>query len=518
MTDNFPVLIIALPLLVAFILPIVSRAGVKPRNILVFLVILAVNIMLLSLVPEVMIRGKILYSVIGSADPARVVPEGLTFPVRIVLRVDGFSLFMALLSGFFSLVCFIFSLRFIPEHGRKNYYVLLFLLMMTGMLGLEFTNDLFNFFVFLEILSISGAALVSYRTDRSHPPYAGYKYLLVSTIATSFFLLGVALCYAQYGSLNMEYIHRFMNHTLLDRMALVFMLAALAMKAGAAPMHMWVPDTYSEAPAPVTAMLVISSQASLYGLFRICFTLFGNPISRDTINYHTLGWIIIIMGVLSMFVGVTMALVQHDVKRLMAFHSVSQTGYLLMGIGVGVAVYTLNDGGAAYNSYGRVAMAGGIFHIMNYSISKGLLFLTAGVMFRRFGTCDLDRMTGMAHRDTVTTAVFIIGALAISGIPPFNAFSSKLLLYESVYRFSPVLSIIAMFVSVLTLASFTKVFYSAFLGPCRSDILVDEEPLPAGMIAGMTIMAAAIIVTGFLPSHALNLLVDPAISGLVTIF
>ncbi len=517
MIKHIPILIIAVPLLAAFMLPIAGRINTKLRDLLVLAVLLIVNFLLFYILPEVALNGKVLYYVVGAADPTLVNPENLSFPIRIVLKIDGFALFMGIISSVVALAAFLYSLQHIKNDDKKNYYMILLMLMMVGMLGLEFTNDLFNFFVFMEVLSISCAALVAYNTDKAHPPYAGYKYMLISAIATSFLLLGIGFTYAQYGSFNIDYIHNEMIHSLLDKMAMIFMIIPLAMKAGAIPMHMWVPDTYSEAPAPITAMLVTASQASLYGLFRLIFSLYGNPISNISINYHTLGWIIIGLGVLSMFIGVAMALVQHDVKRLMAFHAVSQTGYMLLGVGVGIAVYAAKDGGAAFETFGRVAMIGGIFHIMNHAFYKGLLFFTSGVIVSRFGTRNLDKMIGLAHRDTFTTVAFIIGAMAIAGIPPFNGFASKILIYESVYKFSPVLSIIAMFVSVLTLASFVKVFYSAFLGPKRDDLIVDKTPLPLGMKAGMGILCVLVILLGLFPEVIIDTLVKPAVSALVTI-
>lgn len=518
MIEHIPVLIITLPLLLSFLLPVLAFAGPRLRNYLTAAVLIAVNIMLYYLVSEVSIGGKILYYVFGASDITRITPEGLDFPIRIMLKLDGFSVFTALIVGTVSLSSFLFSTGFIEEDGKKNYYVVLFLLLTTGLFGMSFTNDLFNFFVFIEIVSISGASLTSYVTYRKHPPYAGFKYLLVSSVATTFFLVGLAIFYAQYGSFNMQYLHSVMKHTLLDRISLVFVFSALAMKAGAVPMHMWIPDTYSEAPAPVSSMLKTSGIVCLYGLFRVCFSLYGNPVADlvNPINSKTLGWIVIVLGLLSMFIGVTMALVQNDVKRLMAFHAVSQTGYMLLGVGVGIAVYTVRDNGEAFRTYGRLAMAGGIFHIMNHAFYKSLLFFTSGVMEKRFGTRNLNRMIGLAHRDTFTTIAFIIGALAISGIPPFNGFASKLLIYESVYKFSPLLSIIAIFVSVLTLASFMKVFYSSFLGPKRDDLIVDAGPIPAGMVAGMLILSILVVLIGLFPDIIINNLVGPSISALVT--
>ena len=201
------------------------------------------------------------------------------------------------------------------------------------------------------------------------------------------------------------------------------------MKAGSVPMHMWTPDAYSEAPAAITMVLVAASQASLYALFRILFTVYN-----ISLNVVTVGWIVIVLGILSMFIGVTMAIIQTDIKRLMAYHAISQTGYMLLGVGVGLAV--LNNP-VAMESFGIKAMEGGIFHIMNHAVYKGLLFLTAGSLFYRTGTRDLNRMGGLANDMVYTAIFFIIGAAAIAGIPPFNGFASKLIIYQSVYKFNP---------------------------------------------------------------------------------
>jgi multicomponent Na+:H+ antiporter subunit D len=519
MSKHIPAFIITIPLLLAFLLPVIGRSAPRLRNLLALVALGMVNILIFSLIPEVFIHGKTIFYAFGAADPLMAVPEGLDFPVRILLKIDSFAMILAIVVGIVSLSSFLFSIDFIEEDSRKNYYTIIFFLLVAGLFGMSFTNDLFNFFVFLELASISGGALVSFVTFKKSPPYAGFKYLLVSTLASTLFLVGVALCYAQYGSFNMNYINSVLNHSLLDKLALIFILAALAFKAGAVPMHMWIPDTYSEAPAPITIMLKTTGLICLGVLFKVSFSLFGNPVPGivNGINHLTLGWIIIILGVLSMFVGVTMALVQHDVKRLMAYHSVSQTGYILLGVGVGVAVYTKADGGAAFKAFGSMAMAGGIFHFINNAFYKSLLFLTSGVMEKRFGTRDLNSMIGMAHRDTFTTVIFMIGALAISGIPPFNGFASKLLIYESVYKFHPLLAIIAMFVSVMTLASFMKVFYSAFLGPRREDLIVDKRKLPMGMGLGMLILAVLVVLLGLFPDLVINNLVGPAISGLVNI-
>lgn len=288
---------------------------------------------------------------------------------------------------------------------------------------------------------------------------AGLKYGFLSTLAGLMVLYAIGLLYGQYDSLNMAVIASRMSYTMLDKVALALFVAGLALKAGAVPLHFWTPDAYSMAPGAVTAFLVVASQAGLYGLFRILFSVYGL-----TLNYVTVGWAVIILGVLSMFVGVTMAIPQKDVKRLMAYHAVSQSGYMLLGVGVGLVV--LGDA-AAMDAFGRTAMEGGIFHIVNHAMYKGLLFLTAGgAIFLQAGTRNLNKLGGLGHSMKWTMLFFIIGALAIAGIPPFNGFASKLMIYESVFAFSPpVIAVIAMVVSVLTLASFVKVFHAIFMAP-----------------------------------------------------
>jgi len=275
------------------------------------------------------------------------------------------------------------------------------------------------------------------------------------------------------------------------------------------PLHLWVSDAYGEAPAPISAILVIASQVSLYALFRISFTLFGALPLKEI-----LGWLVIIFGVLSMFIGVTMAILQTDIKRLMAYHAVSQTGYMLLGVGVGLAVI---GNTSALDAFGITAMEGGVFHIMNHAIYQGLLFLTAGAIIYRTGTKDLNKMGGLAKAMPFTAIFFLLGSFAISGLPPLNGFASKLLIYESVFRFSPLLSIIAILVSILTLASFVKVFYLAFLGSTPAKFQKIKE-VPKSMGLAMGILALFIVLFGLFPNIVVDGLVSPAARALIEQF
>jgi len=504
---HLPALLIATPLFAAFLMPLVGTAGRTARNAWAFLGALLTAAIGLTLAWKVWTTGTVLY-VFGAATPQQTLPPDAAFPIRIMFQVDAMSALMAVIASLSALGITIYSLSAeSKQSGLETFYAMLFLLI-AGVLGMVVTGDLFNFFIFLEISSLAGAALVAYRIDDGVAVEAGLKYALLSTVGALAVLTAIGMLFAQYNALNMATLASRLQFTALDKVALVLLAVPLAMKCGAVPMHFWTPDTYTTAPSSVTAFLVVSSQASLYGLFRILYTLYGDLLQ---FSWATFGWFLIVLGILSMFVGVTMAIPQKDVKRLMAYHAVSQTGYMLLGVGVGLAVLGNAD---ALAKYGKTAMAGGLFHIINHAMYKGLLFLTAGAVFYRCGTRNLNKLGGLGHTMPWTMVFFMIGALAIAGVPPFNGFASKLLIYESVFRFSPFLSIIAMIVSILTLASFVKVFHSMFMGPPRAEFAAARE-VPAPMFIGMAILALFVVVAGLAPQPFIEHMINPAVDALV---
>jgi multicomponent Na+:H+ antiporter subunit D len=507
--DHIPALIVAVPLLAAFLAPLVGRINKKALGIFALIALAISLIFTIILAFRVFSIGPQVY-VFGEKFPSLTLPSGLKFPIRIIFQIDALGIFMGLITAVISFLAAFYSLAFINKKDiTYNYYSLL-LLLTVSMFGMVLTGDIFNFFVFFEIASMSSVALICYRgTDFGEPVEAAFKYMVVSSISALMVLFAISIYYGQYDVLNIAALAKAIQYSQLDKIALGILLSVLAMKAGAVPMHMWTPDAYSEAPAPITMILVAASQVSLYAIFRIVFTLYNIKL-----NTLTIGWIMIILGVLSMFVGVTMAIIQKDIKRLIAYNAVSQTGYILLGVGVGLAVLT---NPIALQRYGIVALEGGIFQIINCAIYEGLLFLTAGALFFKTGTRNLDKMGGLAHYMKYTTIFFIIGVAAISGLPPFNGFASKLLIYESVYKFNPLLSIIAMVVSILTLASFIKVFNSAFLGPKLSQFKEVKE-VPPSMILAMAVLSCIIIFFGLFPDLIVKNLVHPAVMSLIEQF
>ena len=499
--QHSPALIVAIPLLGAFLTPLVSRLNDKARNIFVILT-LGLTTSIVFLLASDVFAGNIHTYVFGSQDLALPV-------VRILFEVDAMSAFMAIIGTILALVAVIYSWAFIKENTGLDKYYTLILLMTAGMFGMMLTGDMFNFFVFLEITSIASCALIAFWTNKGKAVEASFKYIVISTIGALFILFAIALLYGQYNALNIATLASVIQFSFLDKIALVLLIAALAMKAGIVPMHMWLPDAYGKAPAPVTIILIGATQASLYGVFRVCFTLYGNTINLTPVS---IGWIIVLLGLITMLLGVAMALIQSDFKRLIAFSAVAEIGYMFLGVGTGLTVLGNTEMMAAI---GSSAMNGGVFHIMNDALDVGLLFLVAGAVYYATKETSLNKLGGLARNMKYTTVFFIIGLLAVSGMPPMNGFASKLLIYESTFQLNPILSIVAILSSIMLLAVFVKVFHSAFLGPALPKFK-DVKEVPKSMLIAMGIIASIIIVFGLFPELVINNIVEPAVTALIS--
>jgi multicomponent Na+:H+ antiporter subunit D len=503
--EHLPALILAIPLLGAFATPLFSLGGKTLRNVWMVSLSFLTLVLAFLIWKSVTANGVMVY-VMGGEQTTLTLPSGMAYPIRIILEIDAFSAFMALAGSIVSFAGALYSVHFMDRFSGMSRFTSLYFLLTAGMLGLMVTGDLFNFFVFLEIASAASFGLIAFWRDRPEAVEASLKYMLVSQLAAMMVLIAIGMLYGRYNVLNMAGVAHMLQLGVVEKSVLAFLVAALAMKCGTFPMHMWMPDAYAEAPAGVTCLLVAVSQASFYGLMRVCFSLYG-----ATLGSTFVPWVIVILGTASMFFGVSMAVVQHEVKRLMGYHSISQVGYMLLALGVGLLALRSPQ---AMADYGFTAMKGGIYHIFNYTMYKALLFLTAGALYYATGTRDLNKLGGLARKMPYTTFMFAIAAAAISGLPPFNGFVSKLLIYESVFAIHPFLAVAALVTSVLTLESFVKVFQTAYLGPEKACYATVKE-VPTSMIVGMAVLTVAIIGLSLFPTWALSHLVEPAAKALV---
>lgn len=511
-----PALSVAIPLFGAFLTPLIGKINDKLRNIFVLITLLLTSSVVFLLASNVFSKGVHTY-VFGSSNIGNPV-------VRILFEVDGLSAFMGIIIAVISVVAIIYSWAFMGKNSGLDKYYTLMLLMVAGMVGMVFTGDMFNFFVFLEITSISSCALIAFWTNKGKSVDAGFKYIVISTIGALFFLFAVGLMYGQYNALNIAVIASKMSYTFVDKIALVLIISALAMKAGIVPMHMWLPDAYGRAPSTVSIMLVVATQASLYGVFRMIFTLYGNQLTGfvKTIGglsvslNEVIAPLIIGLALLTIIIGVFMALKQDDLKRTIAFAALAELGYMFLAIGASLSTIMTNPvtGSAMLSISGESALKGGLFHVLNDALDIGLLFLVAGAIYYSTKETSLNRLGGLARNMKFTTVFFLIGLLAVSGMPPMNGFASKLLIYESVYQVNPILSIAAILGSILLLAVFVKVFHSVFLGPKLSRF-EDVKEIPKTMLFAMGIITCLIVFFGIFPEFIVSNLVEPAADALV---
>jgi multicomponent Na+:H+ antiporter subunit D len=327
--------------------------------------------------------------------------------------------------------------------------------MIAGMNGVVLSGDLFNIFVFLEISVISSYALVAFGVEKNELE-ASFKYQVLGGIASFLILFGIGFIYWKAKTLNIADIREAYNSG-YDKNYYIFVqlliLSGFGLKAAIIPFHAWLPDAHSSAPSPISAMLsgVLIKAAGIYIIIRLFFNMF--------IITGSMAILLTTLGTLSMVIGVFLAIGQWDIKRLLAYHSISQMGYVVMSVGIGMMLIARD----VKPEIASLAIAGGIFHLVNHAVFKGLLFLNAGAIEYRTGTRDLREMGGLAKLMPVTSATSLVASMSISGIPPFNGFFSKLvIIVAAVMAKFYLLAALAVFVSIITLASFLKFQRYAF--------------------------------------------------------
>ena len=486
---------VVIPLVAAFILP---ALGTRLKSLATFLA----NVATLSLlVLAVLSVGRTRMYQVG----------GWSIPLGINMVLDGLSSLMLLAVAVVGAVAMLFSIRYMEQYTAKAKYMSLFLLMVAGMNGVVLSGDIFNVFVFLEIASIASYALVGFGCEHEELE-ASFKYMVLGSIASAFILFGVALVYGNTGSLNMAYIARAIRELGMNpglAFALSLFVAGFGLKAALVPFHAWLPDAHPSAPAPISAMLsgVLIKALGIYALARLVFNVFGVSVP--------VAWVLIALGVLSMVVGVFLAVGQWDFKRLLAYHSISQMGYVVLGLGLG-ALILAQQGDPLWAS---LAILGGLFHLINHAVFKSLLFLTSGSVEMATGTRYLKEMGGLIDRMPYTRASCTVASASIAGVPPFNGFWSKLLLVIAAVQAGFFwLAAVTVLVSLVTLLSFLKVQRYVFLGELPEDLGETREAsgsmvLAMGSLAALCLLMSLLLLIPSLREMTLQPAVDTLLAG-----
>lgn len=404
--------------------------------------------------------------------------------------VNRLTIFIAFIPAFLGFLAMLYSIGYLTEHAAPYYcFGLIFL---GSMVGMSLSWNIVWMYIFMEITTFSSAILVAHRRDIISYE-AAIKYLLICLTASTIAIAGIATFYSITGSLDLQASLSGSNSWAIKIMTISF-LVGIGVKMAIFPLHTWLPDAHSEAPAPIStllsgAMIGIGSYATFIILFKAAYPFIAPALSS----------FILIFGVLSMVIGAVMALAQRDLKRLLAYSSVSQMGYIIVGIGLGTPL-------------GIIA---GLFHLLNHAFAKGLLFLGAGSVEKATGVRDLDRLGGLAKYMPVTASSMIIASLAISGVPPLNGFASKWMIFAACLEANqPIVALIGMAVSAFTFIYFMKAIHSTFFG-MRSDPSKEVKEPYYSMKIPMIVLAALCILFGVLPQLAVNYWLIPASQSFV---
>ncbi|MEO0072943.1 MAG: proton-conducting transporter membrane subunit [candidate division WOR-3 bacterium] len=437
------------------------------------LIFLSGFILALNLISAVRSSSPLLYFM-GSWKP----------PLGITLVVDGLSVLMLLIIWGIGLLSAVFSINYMDKFTSKYKFYALLLLMTGGMSGVVLTGDIFNMYVFIEISAIASYVLVAFGVEAEELE-AAFKYMVIGSIGSLTILLAIALLYAKTGTLNMADISLSLaqvpqgGFTVL--ISLLFAIGFL-IKGALVPFHFWLPDAHPSAPAPISAMLsgVVIKVLGVYGLMRIFYNVLGFTEPLKTV--------LLVLAGLSMLVGVLLQLGQKDIKRLLAYCSVSQIGYVLLGIGLATPL----------------GIFGALFHLVNHAIFKSLLFLDSGAIEYITHTRNIDELSGLKARLPITTLAWFTGSFSASGLPPFNGFFSKLILIiASAQAGYYILAVIAGLSAALTLASFILVQRKVFWGELLSHLTTIKEA-PVFMQVSLLVLSVLSIASGSLLLPALR--------------
>ncbi len=390
-----PALLVAIPLGFAFAIPLF---GLISKRIVGYIPVVAsaFNLVIaLLLIPGV--QGRPIVVNIG----------GFPAPFCINLVAGPVGILFSVLIALAGLLVALYALVYIKDGPREKYHIL-YLLLLTGATGVVLTGDIFNLFVFFEILCISSYALVAYVGDRASTESA-MKYLIQGAVGSSFLLIGIGLIYGLFGTLNMAHIAQHIESVSPAAIfvSMVFMITGLGIEAAVFPLNAWLPDAHSSAPSSISAILSgIAIEVGLYAVIRVLFTIFN---AGSTFMFF------MFLGVLTLLIGEMCAFSQNNIKRMLAYSSIGQIGLILF----------------AFTMASAYSITGGLFQIVSHTLGKGLLFLTAGYMIYRSGSMEISSLKGMGGRMPLTSLAFTVGAFSIVGLPPFVGFPSKFLIVRA---------------------------------------------------------------------------------------
>jgi len=394
--------------------------------------------------------------------------------LRFDLISDSLTRLMLLSIGIVSLVALFMGRRMIENQEQRFNFINLLFIILAGMNGIVMVRDIFSLYVFLEIASIASFIMIA-SSKHAHALEGVFKYIVMSMVATVLMLSAIALFLVVSGDTSFSAINAAVRGTPSGSMltfAIGIFSCGLFIKSGLMPFHGWLPDTYSWAPAPVSVLLagIVTKTVGVYALIRLVVSVFGLHASFQQV--------LMFVGIISIVIGAIAALGQNDFRRMLAYSSISQVGYIVLGLGSGTAL----------------GLSGAVFHLFNHSIFKSLLFVNAAAVETQTGRRDMNTMSGLSKRMPLTGITSCLGSLSCAGIPPLAGFWSKLIIIIALWVSGHYLyAFIAVAASVVTLAYFLSMQRRVFFGKLAEDLVQIKE---TGFYLGFCAILLALITVG----------------------
>jgi formate hydrogenlyase subunit 3/multisubunit Na+/H+ antiporter MnhD subunit len=429
-------------------------------------------------------------------------PFGLPW-LRVHLQLDPLGGFFLALVGIITVAVSLFAPRYVAYFERKPYSMGL-LGLATGLFvaGMQFVTlaaDAFGFMIAWELMSVASYLLVAFEHQQPENRRAALLYLLMAQVGALLILLAFGVLSGFDGNFTFEALRAKELSEPWPSIAFTLALIGFGMKAGLVPLHVWLPEAHPAAPSHISALMSgVMLKIAVYGFIRFTFDLLGSP-------QWTWGVVILVAGSVTALYGVLYALMQHDLKRLLAYHSVENIGIIYIGLGLAVIFH-----GTGHPALGALGLVAALYHTLNHALFKSLLFLGAGIVVQRGHTGQLDRMGGLLRSMPWTGAFFLVGCISISALPPFNGFVSEWLTFQTALQATaldqgvlraviPVTAAMLALTGALAAACFVKVYGIVFLGRCRTRRLRHVREAHLSMVIAQGALAVLCLLFGIFP-------------------
>ncbi len=471
-------LIVFLPVIGAFALPITGKISETIRNVFSLLLVASSLVLSFVILPFVLKNQTITIT--------KMLPLGFNF----VLNADGLAVFMAIVSSFISAAIVIYSFDYISHYENRNEYFLMVVLFLGAMMGLVFSGNLILMYIFWEITGITSWRLIGFFREKQHVLRAD-KAFLVTAFGALLMLLGFIRLFHETGSFDLLTIRETIKIYPVSNLTIVLILAGLLSKSATLPLHTWLPDA-GVAPSPVTALLhaAVLVKIGVYVFARLFVVTIPLDIPWEVI-------IAIIAGI-SALVSAGAALIDTDLKRIIAYSTISQIGFIFLGFSIG----------------NEIGIAGSLLYILMHGLAKAGLFLCAGIVEQNTKTKDITKLGGLFQTMPVTAVSFLFCAFSVMGIPPFGGFFSKYMVIASAFQSGHILiAVMFLFGAILTILYLFRAFDSVFMGEAKGILAKEGSVVMVLCVASFAFLS---LIGGLLinyPNHIIQNIVTQMMSG-----